>query len=584
MLNKGTPSPLAKESDEEKGEAAEKDEKKEDEEKREEAATARRGYAAEPGARRCRTDGREGRRGKNPKKRAGRDRPRRLRPPHRRPSRPRRDLGPQAGRRTRSASSARPTAKSSLQHFDFKDRKEETILPRSTTTSLVRRQEDPLPAERVGERSRCGKGRGRSSGRPRRRPMRSPTQRPRRTASSSTRSGEGRPARRVAADLRRGLAHQPRLLLRPEHARRRLGRDEGEVRGVPARPLAARRPEPRHPVDVQRARRSGTIAGRRRTLAEAESVPGGLLGADYAIENGRYRFTKVFGGLNWNPELRAPLTEPGVDVKAGEYLLAVDGRDLAPPENLYAGSRATAGTSSRSPSGPTPDGKGSRTVKVVPIADEAALRNRDWVEGNLRRSTRRPTGAWPTSTSRTPPLGHKYFNRYFFPQAAGRRSSWTSASTAAEGGRLLPRHPAPPADRYWTTRYGADLRTPPASIQGPKVMIIDETAGSGGDLLPWMFPSSDGDPRRPAHLGRAGRHPRIPGADGRRASPRRTSPSGRRERLGGREQRRAARHRGRADAGRRDRREGPAARQGHRGRDEGAGEESAGQPKRPAFR
>ncbi|HEX2059276.1 MAG TPA: PDZ domain-containing protein, partial [Thermoanaerobaculia bacterium] len=67
------------------------------------------------------------------------------------------------------------------------------------------------------------------------------------------------------------------------------------------------------------------------TLAEVESIPGGLLGADYEVVNGRYRFKKVYGGLNWNPELRAPLTEPGVDVGEGEYLLAVDGKDLRYP-------------------------------------------------------------------------------------------------------------------------------------------------------------------------------------------------------------------------------------------------------------
>ena len=75
---------------------------------------------------------------------------------------------------------------------------------------------------------------------------------------------------------------------------------------------------------------------------EAETIPGGLLGADYEVANGRYRFRKVFGGLNWTPDLRSPLTEPGVDVKAGEYLLAVDGKELRFPENLYERFERTA--------------------------------------------------------------------------------------------------------------------------------------------------------------------------------------------------------------------------------------------------
>jgi tricorn protease len=109
---------------------------------------------------------------------------------------------------------------------------------------------------------------------------------------------------------------------------------------------------------------------RRQPRRGRQPVPGGLLGADYEVENGRYRFRKVFGGLNWNPELRAPLTEPGVDVKAGEYLLAVDGKDLRPREPLRRFERPPAG-SSRSRSARTPDGKGSRTVTVVPIESEA---------------------------------------------------------------------------------------------------------------------------------------------------------------------------------------------------------------------
>ena len=67
---------------------------------------------------------------------------------------------------------------------------------------------------------------------------------------------------------------------------------------------------------------------RRRRSARGQARPVGLLGADYKIENGRYRFARVYNGENWNPQLRAPLTQPGVNVKAGEYLLAVNGRDV----------------------------------------------------------------------------------------------------------------------------------------------------------------------------------------------------------------------------------------------------------------
>ncbi len=112
-------------------------------------------------------------------------------------------------------------------------------------------------------------------------------------------------------------------------------------------------------------------------------MPGGLLGADYSVENGRYRFKKVYGGLNWNPDLQSSLTAPGVSVVAGEYLLAVQGQDLRPPANIYSFFENTAGKLIEITVGPNADGSGSRTVSVVPIANESGLRNRDWVEGNL---------------------------------------------------------------------------------------------------------------------------------------------------------------------------------------------------------
>lgn len=228
-------------------------------------------------------------------------------------------------------------------------------------------------------------------------------------------------------------------------------------------------------------------------VADPADVPGGLLGADFEIADGRYRFRRVFGGLNWNPELRAPLSEPGVSVKDGEYLLAIDGRDLAPPENLFARFENTSGTIVELTVGPNADGSGSRTVVVVPIANERALRNRAWVEGNLRKVDEATNGRVAyVYVPNTAGLGHTYFKRYFFPQAD--REAIIIDERYNGGGQV--------ADYYidilsrpelcrWTMRYGADIKTPLSSIQGPKAMLIDENAGSGGDLLPWMFRQLD---------------------------------------------------------------------------------------------
>jgi tricorn protease len=218
-------------------------------------------------------------------------------------------------------------------------------------------------------------------------------------------------------------------------------------------------------------------------------IPGGLLGADYAIENGRYRIKKIYGGLNWNPQLRSPLTEPGVNVREGDYLIAVNGRDLKPPDNLFGFFENTADKIVDITVSANPDGSNSRNASVVPVPNEYALRNRDWVEGNLKKVDEATGGRVAyVYVPNTSFMGHIYFKRYFFPQS---NKDAIIVDERFNGGGSL-------ADYYidilrrqhiahWAMRYGEDLKTPSASIQGPKVMIIDETAGSGGDLLPWMF-------------------------------------------------------------------------------------------------
>jgi tricorn protease len=224
-------------------------------------------------------------------------------------------------------------------------------------------------------------------------------------------------------------------------------------------------------------------------LTETKPVPGGLLGADYEIANGRYRFKKVYGGLNWSPEAKAPLTAPGVDVKPGEYLLAVRGIELLPPTELYSLFENTAGKSIEITVGPNADSKESRTVTVEPLADEAALRNRDWVEGNLRKVHKATNGRVAyVYVPNTAQPGHAYFKRYFYPQAD--KDAIIIDERFNGGGQVADYyidHLRRPFVSYWATRHGEDLKTPGAAIQGPKVMLIDETAGSGGDMLPWMF-------------------------------------------------------------------------------------------------
>ncbi len=222
---------------------------------------------------------------------------------------------------------------------------------------------------------------------------------------------------------------------------------------------------------------------------DPERIPGGLLGADYIIKNERYQFKKVYGGLNWNPELRSPLTEPGVNVKEGEYLLAVNGKELFSSANIFSMFENNSGKIVEITVGPNPNLTDSRIVKVVPISNESAIRNRDWVEGNIEKVNKATGGRVAyVYVPNTSTLGHAYFKRYFFPQV---HKDAIIIDERFNGGGSV-------ADYYidilnrpficnWNMRYGTDAKTPSASIQGPKVMLIDETAGSGGDLLPWMF-------------------------------------------------------------------------------------------------
>ncbi|MCX7557017.1 PDZ domain-containing protein [Xanthomonadaceae bacterium JHOS43] len=215
----------------------------------------------------------------------------------------------------------------------------------------------------------------------------------------------------------------------------------------------------------------------------------GLLGADYAIKDGKWQFSRVYGGLNWEPNLRAPLRAPGIDVRDGEFLLAVDGRPLSATDNPYAAFENRVGRQVRVRIGPNANGNGAREVVVEPIDSEVALRYRAWVEGNLNYVTEKTGGRVAyVHVPDTAGGGHTSFKRYFYPQS--HREAIIVDERYNGGGQV--------ADYYidilrrpfvsrWVLRYGEPSVTPRGAIFGPKVMLTDETAGSGGDLLPWMF-------------------------------------------------------------------------------------------------
>ncbi|HEX4808852.1 MAG TPA: PDZ domain-containing protein [Bryobacteraceae bacterium] len=224
-------------------------------------------------------------------------------------------------------------------------------------------------------------------------------------------------------------------------------------------------------------------------MPEVKHVQGGLLGADYKIENGRYRFAKVYFGENWNPNLKAPLTEPGVNVTAGEYLLAVNGHDLRATDNVYAAFEETAGKEVVIRVGPDSTGANARDVTVVPIADESNLRNRAWMEENRHKVDQLSNGRLAyVYLPNTAGGGYTNFNRYYFAQI-GKQGAviderFNSGGDIAD---YIIDYLGRPQTNFFSTRYGSDFTTPQNQIFGPKAMVINEYAGSGGDAMPWLF-------------------------------------------------------------------------------------------------
>ena len=215
----------------------------------------------------------------------------------------------------------------------------------------------------------------------------------------------------------------------------------------------------------------------------------GLLGADYKTENGRYRIAKILGGENWTPGLASPLTMPGVSVQEGEYLLAVNGRELKADDNLYQFFDGTAGQQTVLRVGANPDGKDARDVTVVPIGDEDGLRNLDWIEGNRRKVGELSGGKLAyVYMPNTGGSGYTNFNRYFYAQLDKQGlvldERWNQGGFIADYvADVLKRFPLSGA----IERDGKPIHDPVGAIFGPKVMLINQNAGSGGDAMPWYF-------------------------------------------------------------------------------------------------
>jgi tricorn protease len=224
-------------------------------------------------------------------------------------------------------------------------------------------------------------------------------------------------------------------------------------------------------------------------LPRIDRVPVGLLGADYVIENGFYKIAKIYTGENWNPGLVAPLTAPGLEVSEGDYILEVNGIELKAPTNLYKLFESTTGKQTTIRINNKPSKEGSRFITAVPIGAEWRLRTRNWIEDNRRKVDNMSNGRLAyVYLPNTSGAGYVNFNRYYFAQqdkqGAVIDERFNGGGSAADYFvDLMSR----PLMNYFATRDGKASPTPMAQIFGPKVMIINEWAGSGGDALPFYF-------------------------------------------------------------------------------------------------
>jgi tricorn protease len=224
---------------------------------------------------------------------------------------------------------------------------------------------------------------------------------------------------------------------------------------------------------------------------EVNSVPIGLLGADYEVVDGNFRVKKIYNGESWNPNLKAPLAQPGAMAKVGEYLVGVNGKAIESGSNLYQYFEGTANQPTKVHLNSKPGMDGARVIQVLPVASENQLRGVDWVEGNRRKVDELSGGKLAyVYIPNTGGAGYTSFNRYYFAQqdkmgAVIDERNNGGGSAADYMVDIMARD----LHGYFNSRANdhRPFTTPMSGIWGPKVMLINERAGSGGDLLPYLF-------------------------------------------------------------------------------------------------
>ncbi|HDH97493.1 MAG TPA: hypothetical protein ENF73_07185, partial [Proteobacteria bacterium] len=231
------------------------------------------------------------------------------------------------------------------------------------------------------------------------------------------------------------------------------------------------------------------VWGGDRFYAPSPSV--GLLGADFELDrrSGRYRLARIYPPDEWNLNNGSPLVRPGLDVKEGDYILAVNGQQLKAPDNPYRLFQETVGRQVRLTVSSSPDGKDARDVVVVPISDDTSLRYRAWVNANRRRVYEATGGK--IGYIHIPDMsadGLKEFTRGFIAQTDKEGMiidvRYNSGGFASE---MILEKLRRELVGMFSSRNGMDYTYPWRVIHGPMVCIVNEYSGSDGDIFPYFF-------------------------------------------------------------------------------------------------
>jgi tricorn protease len=222
-----------------------------------------------------------------------------------------------------------------------------------------------------------------------------------------------------------------------------------------------------------------------------ERILTGLLGArlERDPKTGYYRIAEILKGENWDPELRSPLTDIGVTVKEGDYILAVDGRPTNHMPNMYAALVNTVGKQVTLRVNSRPEETGSHETVVVPTGDERPLYYYKWVEDNIAKVTKATNGK--VGYVHIPDMGVPGLNDFvklYYPQL--RKEALIVDVRGNGGGNVSPQI----IDRLSRkiamidiARNTAPSLDPTGMVMGPKVMLIDEFSASDGDIVAYRF-------------------------------------------------------------------------------------------------